>query len=224
MDENALRNIKRINLKLKELVNDYSNRQKEVFKQYEIVRDGKKYTLDEVDFTKPMIFICNEDFLSYISYYGILKINNVRVPDTTQDGTYSMIRTSFMIADSTNVKMSWVPMDTFYDMERDGDVPVSWVGMNYQKKDLILWRLVSSVGIGDDNKMYEGSYSHIAQRYRSGKLDWIFYIGSQETFQQDYKSIYDLHFPTYVIKLKQQKKEKKVKEEPQTVKADKAYF
>lgn len=201
MDENALRNIKRINLKLKPLVNIFSKKQKEVFKNYSIVRNKTLYTLDKINFNEPMIFICNEDFSSYISYYGIIKINNVKVPDTTEAGTYSVINTKFMIADSQDIRFSKIPIDSFYDLERDGNLPESWNSINYVKKDLVIWRLVSDVGIGDNDKMYTGCYSWISERIRQGLLDWIFYIGSKEQFEKEYKDLAALQLPTYEIKL-----------------------
>lgn len=201
MDENALRNIKRINLKLKPLVNIFSKKQKEVFKNYSIIRNKTLYTLDKINFNEPMVFICNEDFSSYISYYGIIKINNVKVPDTTEAGTYSMINTKFMIADSQDIRFSKIPIDSFYDLERDGNLPESWNSINYVKKDLVIWRLVSDVGIGDNDKMYTGCYSWISERIRQGLLDWIFYIGSREQFEKEYKDIAALQLPTYEIKL-----------------------
>ena len=201
MDENALRNIKRINLKLKPLVNIFSKKQKEVFKNYSIIRNKTLYTLDKINFNEPMIFICNEDFSSYISYYGIIKINNVKVPDTTEAGTYSVINTKFMIADSQDIRFSKIPIDSFYDLERDGNLPESWNSINYVKKDLVIWRLVSDVGIGDNDKMYTGCYSWISERIRQGLLDWIFYIGSKEQFEKEYKDLAALQLPTYEIKL-----------------------
>lgn len=201
MDDNALRNIKRINLKLKPLVNIFSKKQKEVFKNYSIIRNKTLYTLDKINFNEPMIFICNEDFSSYISYYGIIKINNVKVPDTTEAGTYSVINTKFMIADSQDIRFSKIPIDSFYDLERDGNLPESWNSINYVKKDLVIWRLVSDVGIGDNDKMYTGCYSWISERIRQGLLDWIFYIGSKEQFEKEYKDLAALQLPTYEIKL-----------------------
>ena len=201
MDDNALRNIKRINLKLKPLVNIFSKKQKEVFKNYSIIRNKALYTLDKINFNEPMVFICNEDFSSYISYYGIIKINNVKVPDTTEAGTYSVINTKFMIADSQDIRFSKIPIDSFYDLERDGNLPESWNSINYVKKDLVIWRLVSDVGIGDNDKMYTGCYSWISERIRQGLLDWIFYIGSREQFEKEYKDIAALQLPTYEIKL-----------------------
>lgn len=201
MDDNALRNIKRINLKLKPLVNIFSKKQKEVFKNYSIIRNKTLYTLDKINFNEPMVFICNEDFSSYISYYGIIKINNVKVPDTTEAGTYSVINTKFMIADSQDIRFSKIPIDSFYDLERDGNLPESWNSINYVKKDLVIWRLVSDVGIGDNDKMYTGCYSWISERIRQGLLDWIFYIGSKEQFEKEYKDIAALQLPTYEIKL-----------------------
>ena len=201
MDDNALRNIKRINLKLKPLVNIFSKKQKEVFKNYSIIRNKALYTLDKINFNEPMVFICNEDFSSYISYYGIIKINNVKVPDPTEAGTYSVINTKFMIADSQDIRFSKIPIDSFYDLERDGNLPESWNSINYVKKDLVTWRLVSDVGIGDNDKMYTGCYSWISERIRQGLLDWIFYIGSREQFEKEYKDIAALQLPTYEIKL-----------------------
>ena len=205
MDENAKRNIKRINLKLKPLVNEYSNKQKEVFKNYKILKNNIEINLEDIDFNKSLVFICNEDFLSYISYFGLIKINNVVVPDNTTAGTYSMIRTSYMIVDSQDIRFSKIPMDSFYQEKRDGLLPDSWNSINYVTKDICLWRLVSSVGIGDDDKMYEGCYSWIAERYMNGKIDWIFYIGNIERFKKEYEKIFNLEIPTYIIVPKGQK-------------------
>lgn len=201
MDDNAKRNIKRINLKLKPLVNTYSNDQKARFKNYRIyTNDNKQCTLDSIDFTRTVIFICSEDFSSYLSYYGIIKINNVKFPDNTESGAYSVINTSFMIINSQDIRFSKIPIDSFYDMNRDGKLPDSWNSINYVKKDLCIWRLVSDVGIGDNDKMYDGCYSWISERYRGGKLDWIFYIGSIETFTKEYTDIVNLHLPVYILK------------------------
>ena len=207
MNENAKRNIKRINMKLKPLVNIYTKDQKTSFKDYKIFRDKKPCNLEDVDFTRSAIFICKEDFSSYLAYYGILKINNVKFPDETESGAYSVINTSFMVVNSQDIRFSKIPIDSFYDMNRDGKLPESWNSINYVKKDLCVWRLVSDVGIGDNDKMYEGCYSWISERYRSGKLDWIFYVGSPETFVNEYTDIAKLNLPIYLIKSKTTKKE-----------------
>lgn len=199
MDENVQRNLKRINLQLKPLVNAYSQQQKEVFKAYKILYNENECKLEDIDFNKSLLFICNDDFLSYISYYGMLKINNVKFPDETQAGTYSMIRTSYMIIDSQDIRFSKIPMDSFYDLKRDGLLPESWNSINYVKKDVCLWRLVSSVGIGDNDKMYEGCSSWITERYRNGKIDWLFYIGTYELFKKEYTEIAKLNIPVYRI-------------------------
>lgn len=199
MDENIQRNLKRINLQLKPLVNAYSQQQKEVFKAYKILYNENECKLEDIDFNKSLLFICNDDFLSYISYYGMLKINNVKFPDETQAGTYSMIRTSYMIIDSQDIRFSKIPMDSFYDLRRDGLLPESWNSINYVKKDVCLWRLVSSVGIGDNDKMYEGCSSWITERYRNGKIDWLFYIGTYELFKKEYTEIAKLNIPVYKI-------------------------
>ena len=199
MDENVQRNLKRINLQLKPLVNTYSQQQKEIFKSYKILYNENECKLEDIDFNKSLLFICNDDFLSYISYYGMLKINNVKFPDETQAGTYSMIRTSYMIIDSQDIRFSKIPMDSFYDLKRDGLLPESWNSINYVKKDVCLWRLVSSVGIGDNDKMYEGCSSWITERYRNGKIDWLFYIGTYELFKKEYTEIAKLNIPVYKI-------------------------
>ena len=156
-------------------------------------------SLEDIDFTKPMIFICREDFSSYISYYGLLKINNVRVPDTTDAGTYSVINTTFMVVDSQDIRFSKIPTDSFYIEDRDGKIPDSWNSINYVKKDLCIWRLVSDVGIGDNEKMYTGCYSWISERIRNGLLDWIFYIGDNVKFKSEYVDIANLQLPVYLL-------------------------
>lgn len=215
MDENVLRNIKRINIRLRDLVNVFSNKQKEIFKNYKILRENKEVTLDDINFKEPMVFICDEDFSSYISYYGLLKINDVRFPDTTLSGTYSMIRTSYTIVDSADIRFTKIPLDAFYKLERDGVLPDSWNSINVRTRELVIWRLVPSVGQGDNDKMYDACYSWIAERVRSGLKDWIFYIGSVESYKNEYTSVANLHLPTYVIKPKKEgKKPKEVEEKP----------
>lgn len=201
MDENAERNIKRINLKLKSLVNIFSKKQKAEFKKYKIYREGKEYKLEDINFNEPMIFICPEDFSSYISYYGIIKINHVKFPDNTEAGIYSRINTTFMVVDSQDIRFSKIPTESFYDLDRDGKMPESWNSINYVKKDLCIWRLVSDVGIGDNEKMYSGCYSWISERIRNGHLDWIFYLGPLNKFTSEYIELNNLHLPIYEIKI-----------------------
>lgn len=197
MDEVVKLNIDRVNQRLKDLVISSSKTQRKLFSKYNIYLGGKKVTLDNIDFKQSLIFVCDMDFLAYISYYGMLKVNNIHFPDTTQSGTYSMIKTSYMIIDSQDIRFSKIPMDAFYQEKRDGLLPDSWNSINYVIKDICLWRLVSSVGIGEDKKMYDGCYSWISERYRNGKIDWIFYIGSMTEFIEEYKNVSLLDIPVY---------------------------
>lgn len=200
MDANVQRNIERVNLRLKPLLNEYAAEKKDKFKSYKIIdADSNEVSLEDLDFSKSLIFICKDDFLSYISYYGLLKVNNIIFPDTTLSGTYSTIKKSYMIVDSQDIRFSKIPLDSFYDLNRDGKLPESWNSINFVKKDICLWRLVSSVGIGDNEKMYEGCYSWIEERFRQGKSNWIFYIGNITTFKKEYASITTLPIPIYQI-------------------------
>ena len=210
-EENIQRNVNRVNTRLKPLVNDYTKKQKEVFKDYKILKDGTECTLDDIDFSQSNIFICKEDFLSYIAYYGLLKVNDIRFPDPTLSGKYSMIKKSYMIIDSTDIRFSKIPMDSFYDVKRDGMLPDSWNSINYITKDICIWRLVSYVGIGDNEKMYDGCYSWVSERYWNGKLDWLFYIGTYESFKKEYTGIANLTIPVYQIVFKGIKVTKAIK-------------
>lgn len=218
MDEIVKMNIDRVNYRLKDLVVSCSKSQRELFPKYCILNNGKEKTLEDIDFKKSLIFICDKDFLAYISYYGMLKINDIRFPDTTQSGTYSMIKTSYMIVDSQDIRFSKIPMDAFYQEKRDGLLPESWNSINYVIKDVCLWRLVSSVGIGEDRKMYDGCYSWISERFRNGKIDWIFYVGSPKSFMEEYDNVSLLDIPIYTLVRKESSASNKAKESTISIK------
>lgn len=212
MDDFAKKNVQRVNLKLQDLVREVQmSNQNKIFKHYHIteLKTVKECTLEDIDFNKSVIFICSRDFLGYIGYYGLLKVNKVAFPDTTQSGIYSMIRTSYMIVESSDIRFSMIPQDSFYDPDRDFSLPESWNSINYVSKDICLWRLVLEVGIGDNNKMYNGCASWIAERYRTAKLDWVFFLTKQEKasdarneFNASYGSMLPTAIPIYFVSKK----------------------
>ena len=198
-EDNAKKNVDRVNIRLRPILVGLTKKQKENFKKYKILLDNTECTLEDINFKESAIFICKENFASYISYYGMLKVNNIVYPDYSLSGINSMISKSFMIADSKDIRYSKIPLDAFYLEDRDGLIPDSWNGINYKKKDIIIWRLSSSVGIGDNEKMYNGCFSWIEERYIDGKLDWIFYTGSFDSFKSEYEDILNLGLPLYNI-------------------------
>lgn len=196
-EEIIKKNVDRVDLRLKSLKAAITDEQKKNINNYKLICDGKEYALNEIDFKQSLIFVCKEYFLPYIGYWGMLQLNNIVYPDKSLAGVNSMIKTSYMVADSRDVKYTKIPMESFYEESRDDLLPESWNGINYKTKTCILWRLVSSVGIGDNNKMYDGCYSWIEERLRTGKIDWIFYLGSLKSFEEEYTDVANLGIPIY---------------------------
>lgn len=208
MEDFVKKNIERVNVRLPDLVRGVRmTNQAQSFSKYKIIDSsdsrGVEVPLDSIDFSHSIIFICDQDFLSYISYYGMLKMNNVVYPDNSQSGINSLIHTSYMIVESADIRFSKIPQDSFYDERRDIVLPESWNSINYVTKDICLWRLVVDVGIGDNDKMYAGCFSWIAERTRMGKIDWIFFIGTKEDFLKYYGQVSKLGLQQYQIKERQ---------------------
>ena len=126
-------------------------------------------------------------------------------------GENSIIRTTYMIVNSRDIRYSKIPLDSFYDNSRDGSLPESWNSINFFKKDIIAWRLSNDVGIGENEKMFNGCASWIEDRYNSGKLDWIFYHGMYDTFKDNYTGISNLELPIYKIDYINKKITKQIK-------------
>lgn len=205
---NAEKNLRRVQLMVgPDIFNRTIKEQQEKFKDYQIFRfdDGKriKTPLDIFNFDKSMIFLCEEeDFSNLISYFGLLKMNHVVVPDTSYDGSNSFVYNNFMVIDSRDIVFSKIPQDSFYVKSRDGDIPESWNSINFAKKEICIWRLADVVGIGDNEKMYGGCYAWIDNRIKSGKLDWIFYKGKETEFKTTYRDLAKLNLPIYYIERK----------------------
>lgn len=205
--ENAKRNIHRVNLKLSNLMQNISEI-KDKFKScklYKITKTGNKITstlssLEEIDFKKSCIFLSESlDILPLFTYIGLIQLNNIVYPDISSSGRNSIIKTTYMIVNSRDIRYSKIPQDSFYNDDRDGILPDSWNSINFFKKDIISWRLSNDVGIGENEKMYNGCTSWIEDRYNSGKIDWIFYHGNYDLFKTNYTGISNLELPIYKI-------------------------
>lgn len=223
--ENAKRNINRVNLKLSNLMQNI-NEIKEKFKQCKIYKlnrlNGtiklKQIKLEDIDFNKSNLFISETlDILPLFTYIGLLQVNNVVYPDISSSGRNSIIRTTYMIANSRDIRYSKIPQDSFYNDSRDGVLPDSWNSINFFKKDIISWRLTNDVGIGENEKMFSGCSSWIEDRYNGGKIDWIFYHGNYNLFRTNYSSIANLELPIYKIDLDSSKTSLKESEEKHNI-------
>ena len=205
--ENAKRNINRVNLKLSNLTQNITEI-KEKFKKCKIFKierlgntiNNKLVKIEDIDFKKSNIFISDKlDILPLFTYIGLIQLNNIIYPDITSSGRNSVITKTYMIVNSRDIRYSKIPLDAFYNDARDGVLPESWNSINFFKKDIIAWRLTDDVGIGDNIKMYDGCASWIEDRYNSGKLDWMFYRGTYDSFKDTYSLISNLELPIYKI-------------------------
>lgn len=202
MDEKDIikRNIERINTRLSYFINSGAREQKKEFmEKFKIMCNKEECTLDDIDFNKSAIFICTHNFLSFISYFGLLRISNIKFPDTTVDGTYSFIRKSYMVINSDEIRFSKIPQEHFYDEHRDSSLPESWNSINFVTKDVCIWRLINESGMQDSSKMYGACCSWIEDRFYTGKIDWIFYFGDTPTLKETYSSLLNLKIPVYCI-------------------------
>lgn len=222
--ENAKRNINRVNLILSNLMQNISDI-KEKFKcckLYKMTKVGNKIItksvlLEEINFRKSNIFLSDSlDVLPLFTYIGLIQVNNIIYPDISSSGRNSIIKTTYMIVNSRDIRYSKIPQDSFYNDARDGVLPDSWNSINFFKKDIISWRLSNDVGIGENEKMFSGCASWIEDRYNSGKIDWIFYHGTYDLFKNNYTGISNLELPIYKIVF-DNKKELKESEEKHNI-------
>ena len=223
--ENAKRNINRINLKLSNLMQNITEI-KEKFKYCKIYKLDrlnntiklKQVKLEDIDFRKSNLFISDTlDVLPLFTYIGLIQVNNIVYPDTSSSGRNSIIKTTYMIANSRDIRYSKIPQDSFYNDSRDGQLPDSWNSINFFKKDIISWRLTNDVGIGENEKMFSGCSSWIEDRYNGGKIDWIFYHGNYDLFKTNYSSIANLELPIYKIEMESSKTKLKESEEKHNI-------
>ena len=155
--------------------------------------------MDDIDFNRSMIFTGKVNFLALFSYFGLLKINDIKYPDNTIDGTYSFFRKTYMVINSDEIRFSKIPQEHFYDEHRDTDIPESWNSINFYTKDVCIWRLIDESGMQDNSKMYSACCSWIENRFYTGKIDWIFYFGDDDNLKNSYSQLLDLHIPVYKI-------------------------
>jgi len=198
-------NVTRIQVRLKDLVDllrpeiiDYCDAL--------IIRDQdlKSCTLDSIDFNKSCIFICDVDIMAYVSLYALQKINKVVYPDTTLTGTYSKIRTNYMLVESTEIRYSKVDL-TSVDLDF---VPAMYKPTSYLYTPLCIWRLYKDVGQGDNENMYRFCNERLYERHCNNLLDWAFFIGTPSEFKATYNTL--LPIPIYTVSSKKAVKAKSV--------------
>lgn len=185
-------NKKRVQLQLKKLFDNTTPKQAESFKRYKIFKNDKQVQLNDIDFNKSMIFICQSDFLGLLGIYGMHRVNNLKVGDTTTTARYSTVRTSYMITNSQEAKYSRLANDVDFVQGEE-----QYMAISYITKDIVLWRLFSDAGLGDNNIMYRICSSLIDEREYSKKTNWIFYLGNKQDLYNQY-SIPE-HIPVYEI-------------------------
>lgn len=206
-EEIIKRNRDRINTRLSYFINAGAKEQKELFfNDFKLIKGKKECSLDDIDFNKSAIFMCKKkNFLAFLSYFGLLRVSNIKFPDTTIDGTYSFIRKSYMVINSDEIRFSKIPQEHFYDEKRDSALPDSWNSINFVTKDICIWRLINEAGMQDNSKMYAACCSWIEDRFYTGKVDWIFYLGDASDLKATYSQLADLDIPKYYIISKDQK-------------------
>lgn len=189
-------------LQLKDLLDSMRPGIKELFSKAHIYDSaGHEVSLSDIDFSTPLLFITPEDFLPLISIYGLLQLNNIPNEDLTPSGTNSRIRTSYMVVNSFTIRNSGLEWEESYS-----ELPEDWNPINFETKQLCIWRLVKDVGQGDNKKMYNYCSERIYNRYLSNHNDWIFFIGSYEEYKKTYNIPIDLNI--YRIKLVKNTKNK----------------
>lgn len=193
-------NRQRIKVRASELINQIHKEDSSILKQCRFIKDGKIINSKDINFKESCIFIIDltKDLLGAIGYLGLLKLDDIRIPDTTSNGQFSTIRTSFMTVNSPDIRFSKIEINEGYGYEGI-DMPESYKPINFMKKDLILWRLELDVGIGDNWKMYRLCNQWIRDREATRKLNWLFFSGSEEQFLQTYGN--DLNLPVYHVEL-----------------------
>ena len=194
-------NKKRVKVYTKELLQQIKQGDLASLSKAKIFEGGKQVKLEDINFNQSLIFIGNQDLLAALGYFGVLKLNNVIVPDTTPTGLHSRIRTQFMTVNSPDIRFSKIEINEGYGYE-EIDMPESYKPINYMKKDLILWRLRQDVGLGENYKMYRLCNQWIRDRYAMNKLDWLFFLGTEEEFLNTYGSDLELNIPIYHINSK----------------------
>lgn len=155
---------------------------------------GKEVKLSDIDFSTPLLFISTIDFSYLISVFGLLKLNNIPYEDLNYSGNNSRIRTTYMMVNSFTIRNSGLDWEESYK-----DLPEDWNPINFETKQLCMWRLVKEVGQGINEKMYNYSSERIYNRYMSNHNDWVFFLGTPEEYKQTYNI--PVNFNTYRITL-----------------------
>lgn len=156
-------------------------------------KNKKKVSLDDIDFNKSCIFVCDYNILPYVSIYALEKINNVLVPDPTPSGEYSRIRTNYVVALSTEIRYSKLDL-TSVELE---EVPEMYKPTTYLYKKLCIWRWTKDVGQGDNESMYRFCNERLHERLNFNLMDWVFFEGSLSEFNSTYKTF--LPIPVYEV-------------------------
>lgn len=198
MEDFAQLNIKRVKLMTKDILNQIHKDDPIILKQCKIYKDGRLTELNNIDFNSSCIFLCPRDFLGVISYYGVLHVNKIKIPDTSSNGVNSRIKTTHMTVNSPDIRFSKIEINEGREYEGI-DMPESYKPINFIHKDIILWRLQKDEGLSNNEKMYRLCNQWIQDRFMMNKLNWLFYIGTEEEFLQTYGN--SLNLPIYHIKI-----------------------
>lgn len=184
MTNNELKelNITRLKVQLEKIREEIKPGDSSIIKQFKIYHKGREINSSEIDFTQDCIFICDYDFLGILGYFGLLKVNKVSFEDYSTTAIHSRIRTNYMIVNSTEAK--YARLDNEY--QEVEDIPESFRPTNFISKDIVLWRLVIDPGIGKASTMYDVVKSLVMDRFYRNKLNWIFFIGTEEQFKETY--------------------------------------
>lgn len=190
-------NTQRVYAQLKEVISLITPQQKQLLKSIKIYYGNKEVNINDIDFSKSLIFLCPEDLLGVISYFGLCKINNIHPKDSTTNGQFSRVRTKFMVVDSPEVKYARLG-DT--EFEEDQVLPKQWNPINYMTMDVVIWRLTKHPGLGRNETMYDVVRSFIHERLYNTKANWIFYTEDEESLGNTYQLSKDI--PIYHITIK----------------------
>lgn len=190
----------RLKLQLQVINNEVKPGDTEAIKKFKVYFHGKQIGFEEIDFNKDCVFICPIDLLGLIGQFGLLKLNNISLHDTSTTAKHSTIRTTYMIVKSDEAK--YARLDNEYqDVE---EIPEQFRPTNFIYKDLVLWRLVLDAGLGSDLTMYRITQSLIENRNYSNKLNWMFFIGTEDQFISSYKLTTPYNLYVLACDIKQQ--------------------
>lgn len=202
-------NTQRLKVQLGPILKQFDKKLIPYYKKIKFKKQGGKIvTLDEIDFNESCIFISKEDIMPFVSMFALQKVSGVRSPDTTKSGNFSRIRKDYLLAESNETRYAG---KAGLDIEEVSDIPDIYKPELFYTKELVIWRLGTTVASKYTEYMYDFCCSRVYERKLRRMVDWCFFIGSYDQFHNTYIGMPE-SVPVYMAVIPRGKKKITVEE------------